>query len=119
MITAVIRRFHSPDVDPLDAFVGPVDEPFAVLVQMMIGPRESEGEESFDVLVCSPSWIARQCDDRPFLLEHMVCVPTFDWSSIRELLEQRVSTVSGATWQDVAQQLGRIGRWEFSDYQSG
>jgi hypothetical protein len=114
-VRPAIRRFHSPDAESLETYVPP-DVVFAVLVQVMIGPQDAEGEESFDVLVCSPDWLDRECSVEPLLLEQMVCTRDFDWLAIRELIERRVSAISGATWTEVALKLDRIGRWEFADY---
>ena len=118
-VRPTIRRFHSPDVESLEKFVVPSDGIFSLLVQVMIGPQDAEGEESFDVLVCSPSWLDRECRDAPMLLEQIVCARDFGWSAIRSLIERRVSAVSGETWKEVALKLDRIGRWEFADYDAG
>jgi hypothetical protein len=116
MIKPEIRRFHSPDAPFLDSYVTPANGLFVVLIQMFIGAENGEGEESFDVVVCSSSWIERKCAVDPMFCEQMIVARSFDWPKIRKLLEQRVATVHGETWPDVARQLERIGRWEFSGY---
>lgn len=36
-------------------------ESFSFIVRTFIGPPDSPGEESFDVVVCSPQWLAARC----------------------------------------------------------
>ena len=50
---AVVHRFHSPDALDLDSYVpdDPADD--AILLQVMVGSEGADGEDSFDVLVCT------------------------------------------------------------------
>ena len=50
---ACAQTHARPDVGKLRTYTPPAAA-FAVLVQLMVGPSEGEGEQSFDVLVCSP-----------------------------------------------------------------
>lgn len=60
---AAIKAFHSPDVDPdpdLDHFTPADDADVGILVQLLVGPAGEQGEESFDVVVCTPRWLERE-----------------------------------------------------------
>jgi tRNA A37 N6-isopentenylltransferase MiaA len=87
---------------------------------MLIGPPDSPGEESFDVVVCSPQWLAARCrevglyDARPHLV---VNVEQFAKRQLRTWLESRVSSVQVDTWKEIGERLGDLGHWEFEDYQ--
>jgi hypothetical protein len=54
-VRAEVRRFHSPDIADLAAYAPPDPTSFAFLLQVMAGPKQGEGEESFDVEVCTPT----------------------------------------------------------------
>jgi hypothetical protein len=110
---ATIISIESPDVEDLEAYQssGPS---FCVPLQLLIGPRDSMGEELFDLQVCSPDWLKQQA--LPMIGRHLLIVSTFDFHAIREFLEDEVDRIEGDTWNEVGEKLGRIGHWEFEDY---
>jgi Immunity protein 8 len=110
---ACLRDVHSPDADDLAAF-SPPTATFSLLVQMLVGPSDGDGEESFDVLVCSPDWLRHQAD--PVIGRHLLIVSGFKWGRIRSFLDEQVAACEGADWLEVVNKVGRIGRWEFEDY---
>jgi hypothetical protein len=55
---AQIRHLHIPDMDP--AFVPEDPERFAFLVQMLAGPGDGPGEESFEFTVSTPGWLQQR-----------------------------------------------------------
>jgi hypothetical protein len=114
---ANVRRFHSPDAD-LETFEPEDVRDVQVLVQIMVGPSGGPGEESFDVVVCTPSRLLRVVEDEgPLVGRHHLVVPIWDWPRIRLFLTDEVEAVDGVSWNDLASKLGRIGKWEFEDYQ--
>jgi len=58
-LIAEIKRLHSPDVYDLATFAPDDPEDFGFLLQIMAGTLGSEGEESFNVVVCTPRWVSR------------------------------------------------------------
>lgn len=88
---------------------------------MYAGPAHGEGEESFDVVVCSPQWLAARCRDGGFFdARHHVVVDVehFDQRALHSWLEKRVQAVSGDDWTEVGAKLARLGSWEFEDYRA-
>ena len=59
---ASVRTFHSPDVDLVTHRPGDPGD-VGVLIQILAGPSGGPGEESFDVLVCTPRWLDRRLRD--------------------------------------------------------
>jgi hypothetical protein len=111
-----LKRLHSPDVFDLNKPMIDDSAPFCVLLQAMFGPEGAEGEESFDMLVCNPKWIEARAKERAFSGRHHLIVLGFDINQIRSFLVEYSGKCSGSTWSEVAEKLGRIGRWEFEDY---
>jgi hypothetical protein len=50
-MNAVIRYIHSPDIEDLSTYKSEDSESFSFLLQVMAGPNNQEGEESFDIEV--------------------------------------------------------------------
>lgn len=114
---AELKRLHSPDVLNLSTYVPEVADEFGFLVQLMAGPEGSDGEESFDVFVCTPEWLKHNKSRTSMILgRHYLIVFEYNFERLRTFLAGYCRECSGATWQDVAQQLGRLGKWEFEDY---
>jgi hypothetical protein len=91
---------------------------FAVVLRLLVGPSSGEGEESFDVSVCTPSWLDAECERTGFVLgRHYLIVRSYDFEFIRRTLIKSVERYRGATWQEVADKVSRIGYWEFEDYE--
>jgi len=112
----VLRGFLTPDAYDLSEFEPP-SSAFAILIQMMVGPPgDLGGEESFDVVVCSPDWLREQAAD-PVIGRHLLIVNTFEWDRISAFLASQVAACEGGDWSEVAEKVGRIGHWEFEDYE--
>lgn len=112
-----MKRFHSPDAE-LQTYEPEDASDFGVLVQVMAGPADGPGEESFDVVVCTPRWLQRLTDEQgPVICRHHLVVESWDWPRIRLFLTQEVETHEAPSWRDLAAKIGRLGKWEFEDYQ--
>lgn len=111
----------SIDLQPEPASLPADVEEFCFLARVYAGPADGPGEESFDVTVCSPEWLAARCREGGFFdaRHHLVVnVEQFDERTLRSLLEKRVQAVSGDNWTQVGEKLGRFGFWEFEDYRA-
>jgi hypothetical protein len=113
---AELVRAFSADVDvrtytPKDA----LDD--GVWVQLIVSPEGKGGEESFDVLVCTPRWLSREIrQNGPQLGRHHLIVEPMDLPTAIEYLRRVVESASGGDWSELGSRIARIGRWEFEDY---
>lgn len=114
---AAVRGFSSPDVDLHDYRPSdPEDDGF--LLQMMVGPADGPGDESFDIIVCSSAWFARLARERgPQIGRHHLVMDRVDIQSVEAFLRRQVEQLDEPSWQELALKVGRLGRWEFEDYQ--
>ena len=98
------------------------DDPaeFSLLARMIVGPPDTPGEESFDVTVCTPEWLAKSCRQVGGIYNarhHLVVnFDEFDQRALRAWLAARVQEVTSDTWAEIGERLGRLGHWEFEDY---
>jgi hypothetical protein len=114
----VLKHLHSPDALNLEDYAPPDPQCFSLLIQAMFGPNDSDGAESFDILVCNPAWLEKQVN-RDVVVSgcHHLVVSRFDLPAIRSFLESYGRRCVGKDWQEAATKLARIAHWEFEDYQ--
>ena len=117
-MNAVLRSISTIDgTDP--AQYKPIEQSFSLTLRLLIGPAESEGEESFDLLVCSPAALEKECDRGGFVLgRHRLIVKEYNWLFLRQTIEKLIGRCNGDDWREIAEKIGRIGYWEFEDYES-
>ena len=84
----------------------------------MVGPADGPGEESFDVLVCTPRWVERLVQEKgPLIGRHYLIVNQLDIPESVRFLAKQVQSLEAKDWSSLAEKLARIGQWEFEDYQ--
>jgi len=117
-MTAELKRLHSPDVYDLQTYAPEMSDNFGFLLQAMIGPKGTEGEESFDMQVCTPKWLSDHHDPGDIVFgRHYVIVFEYDYARLVNMISSLCNECSGQSWQEIAARLGRFGKWEFEDYQ--
>ena len=114
---AVSKRL---DLDPDPSTLSDDPAEFSLLARMIVGPPATPGEESFDVTVCTPEWLAKACGRVGGIYNarhHLVVTfEEFDQRALRAWLSARVQELEAENWSEVGQRLGRLGYWEFEDY---
>jgi Immunity protein 8 len=113
-------QLKSLDLDPDPATLPGDPAEFALLARMLVGPSDGPGEESFDITVCTPEWLAQACRKVGgiYNARHQLVVnfEDFDKGMLRAWLAARVQEVQADTWADIGERLSRLGYWEFEDY---
>ena len=114
------------------AFTPADPEHFGVTVQVFIGDTSSDAADSFDLIVCSPSWFAAAVEHGqwerfqiggPRSLPENVAVGAGMWfmrswneTDLRNALTAVCEAASpGPDWGTIANRIGRVIPWEY-DY---
>ena len=114
---AIIKSFHSPGIDDLQYFKPEIDDNFCFLLQLMIGPENEDGEESFDIEVCTPKWLLSNYEKSEILFgRHLLIVFEYNFEQISNKIKKFIERCSGHDWNEVAKQISLIASWEFEDY---
>ena len=117
MIKLEIKYLHSPDLLDPEENVPVNPEHFCILVQAMVGIADEEGEEFFDFLVCTPSWLADKLKTEGKVWgRHYLFVPEYDYNQILQAINEICGKIEASDWDIAAQQLARYAHWEFEDY---
>ena len=92
---------------------------FVLRARMIVGPADGPGEESFDMTLCTPEWLAGEAKGGFYDARHHLVVDfeAFDRNALHRWLTKRVQSVQAVTWHEIGERLGRLGYWEFEDYQ--
>lgn len=110
----------SLDLEPDPSTLPDDPSEFSLLARMIVGPPDTHGEESFDVTICTPEWLAKACSQAGGIYNarhHLVVnFDEFDQRTLRAWLSARVQEVTADTWAEIGERLGRLGYWEFEDY---
>jgi hypothetical protein len=114
LIQAELKKLFSPDVLDLEKFQP--EGPFGFLLQAMVGPLGSDGEESFDALVCTPEWFSADMKKDIVSGRHHVFVKRYDYWALRNFIRGYCASCQGESWEEVALKVSRLGHWEFEDY---
>ncbi|WP_427887941.1 Imm8 family immunity protein [Kribbella sp. GL6] len=113
---AAVRLVYSADVE-VQTYVSPDPDDDGVWVRFIVGPEGGPGEESFDVLVCTPLWLRRVVRaEGPQVGRHHLIVDPFDLRLAIGFLLRRFEELEAPTYDELAEKLARLGLWEFEDY---
>lgn len=94
-------------------------ERFELLARLLVEPTDGQGEESFDLTVCTPQSLASKVQKEGIVSgQHLLIVDfdSFDQRTVHRWLEKQVSAIEARSWNELATRLSRIGQWEFEDY---
>jgi hypothetical protein len=117
---AQIKAIISSDIDNLSSYSPDDDAVFGFSLQLLIGPKHTEGKESFEIMVCTPKWLLQNFPrDRILLGCHHLIVFEYNYQALMKYLNRYVGTLDGETWTELAHKLSKLGAWEFESYQNG
>lgn len=113
-------ELKSLDLEPDPSTLPDDPAEFSMLARMIVGPPDGPGEESFDVIVCTPEWLAQACRRVGGIYSprhHLVVnLDDFNKRAVQDWLAARVQEVEAETWAQVGERLSRLAYWEFEDY---
>ena len=114
---AEIKALHSPDVHDLVNYSPKEEDSFCFLLQVLAGLKNEEGEESFDILVCTPKWLIDKHDRKDVVFgRHRIIVFEYDYQRLLTTLKIYIESLDESNWTELGKKIGRIGKWEFEDY---
>lgn len=110
----------APGLGELDAYEPEDAESFALNLNITVGPSDAPGGHVFDMTVCTPLWLARQIESggEPDIVpgRHYLFVKRYDIDKIESFIRVYVEEREFETWDELGEYVGRLGHWEFEDY---
>lgn len=112
-----IKSIISPDIEDLSNYVPKEQDNFGFLLQLLIGPENEAGMESFEVTVCTPTWLSTKYEKTEIISgRHCLIVFEYNYDRMMSVINSYVTQCNGNSWKDVALKLARFAKWEFEDY---
>lgn len=113
----IVKGILSPDEPDLATYSPPESDDFGFLLQLLIGPENADGMESFQVVVCTPKWLSKKHHQSEIVIgRHHLIVFEYDYNRLMAFVRSYVSQCAGENWKEIALKLARFGHWEFEDY---
>jgi len=114
---AELHGLFSPDFDDLEHGLPPDATCFGLLVQAVIGPRGSADSESFDFLVCTPTWLAGTVRPGEYRFGHgLSLMGRYDYRLLHAAFTKLCNRTERPDWASIGERLQRYGEGEFADY---
>jgi len=114
---AELKGIISPDTCNLEAYLPADPGNFSLLLQVMVGLKNQDGHESFDITVCTPIWLNSILEsDGAMVGQHFLFVRQYDYPLIVDKIRRFLSHCSGDCWSAVAEKVSHLGHWEFDAY---
>lgn len=115
-LRVVVKSIYVGDNIPLKSFCPDSKDCFGVWVSVQIGPDIEEKIFVYQILVCTPSWIAKEYQSHGAVWgRHMLIVFEYDQKHIQGEIEKYVARCTGKSFWEIAQKIARVGAWEFED----
>lgn len=115
---AILKGLHSTDID-VETYLPDEEDKFGFVLRAMVGPMGEDGEDSFDITVCTPKWLMERYGTSETLLGlHKLIVFRYDYIRLRQFIEKYLMRCSGDSWEEIAQKVCLLGQWEFEGFRS-
>ena len=102
---ARLAEISSTEVDDLTLW-SPGAE-FGFLLNVFVAPDDDQGEEELSVMVCSPSWYAKQMTDGEVRSGHgTIFMLEYDHRALRSFIERAVQRAEAPTRHELMAQFG-------------
>jgi hypothetical protein len=113
---AVIRSYSYNGSEDLSTYEEGAAADFGFTLVFAIGIKGEKGEDFFEVLVASPTYLARLKSGRePAFLRHVILAPDYNIPAAVALVEKYINSLEEDSWGKMAAKIGRLLRWEFED----
>jgi len=107
--------FHLNSNECLESWAPPDPEDFEFRMDFHACPEGSNSADAFRVRVCSFNWFFREFGGQIVSAENTILMPRYDGQELVKFIKNYCASLEGETWEALAAQLTRLGRWEF-DY---
>jgi hypothetical protein len=113
---AELKGFHSPDVYDLEKYSPEPEDNFCFYLEISVGVKNQLGSEQFGITVCTPRWLLDNKANEIVFGKNYLIVANYNYKKIYDAIRLYINELNGASWEELARKISRIGYWEFEDY---
>lgn len=117
---ACIKEMYSLEIeDLLKDYIPEEKDNFEIIIRLMIGTKNDDAAESFDIIVCSSKRVVSITESEYAVWgKGLLIVDRYDYVKITNLIKSKIESIVGGDWNDLAIKMSRLANWEFEDYQT-
>ncbi len=117
---AILKDLYCIDnTQRLEEYSPPKIDNFGFWIRLIVGEMTMGGEESFDVMICTPQWLSANYKKTDIIIgRHFLIVFEYNYQRIYNKLKELIESLEAENWDDIGMLIGRIGKWEFEDYRA-
>ena len=94
------------------------EDNFCFNFQFTVGEGGVDFGDSYQILICTPKWIMENERDKEIInMRHRLIVFEYNLEKIVSYVKKYIARCSGQNYDEIAPKIGRLGFWEFEDYQ--
>ena len=113
---AEIKFIESPDVD-IENFSFSSHLPFCVFIEVMIGPSNEAGSESFGFEFCNTEWLNEYLrESHYFEGRYRIVVKELNNKLVVNILQNLIDSIVAESWTEFTSRFSKLGYWEFENY---
>jgi hypothetical protein len=114
----VPREIQDEHLDPFPGWL-PVDpDCFGMQLTLLIGEKGANRGDNFQLYVCTRKFRDTSNDDmkRSIRLTKYEFIDRYSWPALKKLLNDRVKSCEGSSWEESLAMLRRKFHWEFENF---
>ena len=104
-------------MDEMAKYVPEDPEVFSLGLEFNAGVEGEKGSDLFNLVVVTPKWLLYNSEEKIIIGRHKLIVFNYNAERLKNFIISYVESCTGDTWQEVAEKIGRLGKWEYEDYQ--
>lgn len=113
-----LKEIYSREIfTELDKYY-PEDEDFFELeLTLVVGVKGQDGGDIFYLNVCSPRWMSLLYKNQEKLpRQGYLVIEKYDIFNIKKAINEKLATISGSNWLEIAKKINLFAIWEFDNY---
>ena len=111
-----INSFICADHDPLDLYQPEDITMFRLWLEISVGVEGEEGEELFQIFICSQKWLEKKIKEYTFFVGlHAIIMDEYNYDNLCRILDSLIC-IEGSNYEEISNKLGQIALSEHQQY---